>query len=111
MDAFIFIILKFQIGDLNIGSCNYDIQHLLDEVKGLDGGEAICTGITPEGQDCNLPLMPGTYAEGDDAIVITLPDIPAVLEPFLKGTVQAQAIGKKPDGTPVACLEVMLELE
>merc|ERR1712020_586352 len=34
------------IGDLNIGSCNYDIQHLLDEVKGLDGGEEICTNHT-----------------------------------------------------------------
>ena len=64
-----------------------------------------------EGQDCNLPFMPGQYAAGDDTIEILLPEIPAVLEPFLKGTINAQAIGKKPDGTPVACLEVNLELE
>ena len=106
------MIFEFQIGALNIGSCNYDVQHILDEVKGLDGGEEICTGLTPEGQDCNLPMMAGTYAGGDGAIVIALPDIPASLQPFLKGkTVKAQAIGKKPDGTPVACLEVIVELE
>ena len=101
---------KSQIGELNIGSCDYDVQHLLDELKGADGGEEICNGLMAEGQDCNLPLMPGSYAKGDEAIVITLPDIPPVLEPFLKGTIKAQAIGTKPDGTEVACLEIMLEL-
>merc|ERR1711872_584536 len=25
------------IGELNIGSCDYDVQHLLDELKGADG--------------------------------------------------------------------------
>merc|ERR1712156_493017 len=99
------------IGNLNIGSCDYDVQHLLDTLKGADGGEEICNSLMAEGQDCNLPLMPGSYAKGDEAIVITLPDIPPVLEPFLKGTIKAQAIGKKPDGSAVACLEVMLELE
>ena len=104
-------IILFQIGELNIGSCSYDIQHLLDELKGAEGGEEICKGLMAEGQDCNLPFMPGQYAAGTDKIEILLPEIPSVLQPFLKGTINAQAIGKKPDGTPVACLEVNLELE
>ena len=95
---------------MNIGSCNYDVQHLLDELKGAEGGEEICNGLMAEGQDCNLPLMPGSYAKGDEAIVITLPDIPPVLEPFLKGTIKAQAIGTKPDGTEVACLGATIEM-
>ena len=63
-----------------------------------------------EGQACDLPLKPATYAPGDEAITIELPDIPAILEPFLKGTIQAQVTNKKPDGTPVSCLEVMVEI-
>merc|ERR1719220_151715 len=43
------------LGELNIGSCSYDIQHLLDELKGAVGGEEICKGLMAEGQDCNLP--------------------------------------------------------
>ena len=82
----------------------------MDELKGAAGGEEICNGLMAEGQDCNLPFMAGDYAAGSEKIDIVLPEIPAVLEPFLKGNIQAQAIGKKPDGTPVACLEVMLEL-
>merc|ERR1711997_24016 len=98
------------IGDLHIGSCDYTVQHLLDTLLGADGGQEICDGLMAEGQACALPLMPGSYAKGDEAIIIDLPEIPAILEPFLKGTIQAQAIGTKPDGTEVACLEVMLEL-
>ena len=96
---------------MNIGSCSYDIQHLLEELKGAVGGEEICQGLMAEGQDCNLPSMPGQYAAGTDVIEILLPEIPAVLQPFLKGTINAQVTGKKADGTPVACLEVNLELE
>ena len=64
-----------------------------------------------EGQDCNLPFMPGQYAAGSDKIEILLPEIPSVLAPFLKGTINAKVTGKKADGTPVACLEVNLILE
>ena len=65
-----------------------------------------------EGQDCNLPFMPGQYAAGTDKIEILLPEIPAVLEPFLKGTINAKVTGKKADGTDNgSCLEVNLELE
>ena len=55
-------------------------------------------------------LQPSQYAAGTDKIEILLPEIPAVLQPFLKGTINAQVTGKKADGTPVACLEVNLEL-
>ena len=94
---------------MNIGSCSYEIQHLLDTLKGAENGEEICTALMAEGQACDLPLMPGTYAPGN-AITIELPEIPAILEPFLKGTVQASVTNKKPDGSAVSCLEVMVEL-
>ena len=97
---------------MNIGSCRYDIQHLLEVLKGAAGGEEICKGLMAEGQDCNLPFMPGQYAAGTDKIEILLPEIPAVLEPFLKGTINAKVTGKKADGTDNgSCLEVNLELE
>ena len=65
-----------------------------------------------EGQDCNLPFMPGQYAAGTDKIEILLPEIPAVLQPFLKGTINVQVSGRKADGTENgSCLEVNLELE
>ena len=97
---------------MNIGSCSYDIQHLLDELKGAAGGEEICTGLMAEGQDCNLPFMAGQYAAGTDVIEILLPEIPAVLQPFLKGTINVQVTGRKADGTENgSCLEVNLELE
>ena len=79
-------------------------------MKAQEGGEEICNGLMAEGQACALPLMPGKYAPGTESVEITLPDIPAILEPFLKGQVLAQAIGTKPDGTEVACLEITLEL-
>ena len=101
---------NLQVDDLHIGSCSYEIQHLLDVLKGAEGGEEICKSLMAEGQACDLPLKPATYAPGDEAITIELPDIPAVLEPFLKGTIQAQVTNKKPDGSPVSCLEVMVEL-
>ena len=66
--------------------------------------------LMAEGQACSLPLMPGSYAPGSDALEVTIPDIPAALEPFLKGNIEAQAIGIKPDGTEVACLQVLFEL-
>merc|ERR1739848_383733 len=75
------------IGELNIGSCSYDVQHLLDELKGAEGGMEICTTLMAVGQPCDLPLMPGQYAAGDDTIEILLPEIPPVLEPFLKGNI------------------------
>lgn len=64
-----------------------------------------------EGQDCSLPLNPGAYAPGNTPLEITLPDIPAALQPFLKGDITAQAQGIKADGSKIACVELTLELE
>merc|ERR1719315_489867 len=39
------------LGDLEIGSCTYPAQKLLDDLSQLDGA---CDLIMPEGQDCTL---------------------------------------------------------
>ena len=70
----------------------------------------VCELFLPEGQDCSLPLNPGAYAPGTEAIEVTIPDIPAALEPFLKGKINAKLIGIIPDGTEIVCLETNLEL-
>ena len=96
----------WQIEDLQIGSCTYPVEQLLADAAML----GICDMLMPEGQACELPLNPGSYAPGDQAVEVTLPEIPAALEPFLKGNIKAKAIGIKPDGTEIACLSVTLEL-
>eukprot|EP00093_Oithona_nana_P009909 09909.XXX_599589_598912_1 [CDS] Oithona nana genome sequencing. len=94
------------IDGLEIGSCTYPIQRLLDDALEL----GVCELFLPEGQDCSLPLNPGSYAPGTEALEVTIPDIPAVLEPFLKGKINAKLIGIIPDGTEIVCLETTLEL-
>ena len=78
----------------------------------MDDAQAlgVCELFLPEGQDCSLPLNPGAYAPGTEAIEVTIPDIPATLEPFLKGKINAKLIGIIPDGTEIVCLETNLEL-
>ena len=78
----------------------------------MDDAQAlgVCELLLPEGQDCSLPLNPGSYAPGTEAIEVTIPDIPAALEPFLKGKINAKLIGIIPDGTEIVCLETNLEL-
>ena len=92
---------------MNIGSCTYPIQRLLGDALEL----GICELFLPEGQACSLPLNPGSYAPGTEALEVTLPEIPAALEPFLKGKINAKLIGIIPDGTEIVCLETTLELE
>lgn len=67
--------------------------------------------LMAEGQACSLPLAPGAYAPGSTPLEIDLPDIPAALEPFLKGDITAQATGIRADGSKIACVELTLELE
>ena len=78
----------------------------------MDDAQAlgVCELFLPEGQDCSLPLNPGAYAPGTEAIEVTIPDIPAALEPLLKGKINAKLIGIIPDGTEIVCLETNLEL-
>lgn len=63
-----------------------------------------------EGQSCAMPLNPGSYAPGNDALEVTIPDIPAILEPFLKGDISVKAQGFDPSGAEVACLALTIEL-
>merc|ERR1712111_50155 len=44
------------IEDLNIGSCTYPVEH------------GVCDLLMPEGQACELPLVAGSYAPGDQAL-------------------------------------------
>ena len=64
--------------------------------------------LMPEGQACELPLRPGSYAQ-DVSFELTLPEIPAIWEPFLKGNIKAKLFGIKPDGTKISCISVTYE--
>ena len=96
----------FQIGEHGIGSCLIEVDHLLEDALEL----GICDQLMAEGQACSLPLMPGSYAPGSEAMEVVIPEIPAALEPFIKGNIEAKAYGIKADGTEVACLQTLLEL-
>eukprot|EP00092_Neocalanus_flemingeri_P018931 GFUD01020507.1.p1 GENE.GFUD01020507.1~~GFUD01020507.1.p1 ORF type:complete len:196 (+),score=39.46 GFUD01020507.1:25-588(+) len=90
---------------VHLGSCDYDIDHLLEI-----GGDAVCTPLFPEGQDCMLPMNPGVYG-GGDPVVITLPEIPAIITQLLvPGTIYADATISLADGTEMACIYFRLKL-
>ena len=56
------------------------------------------------------PLNPGVYGAGDP-LVLTLPDIPAVIADLLaSGTYYADATILLADGSEMACIFVRLEL-
>merc|ERR1711915_1099389 len=94
-----------EIDGLHIGSCDYDGDHLLEL-----GAEALCPTYFPDGQECALPLNPGTYG-GDPPIVLTLPEIPAIIAELLaSGTYYAEATISLADGTQMACLFVRVEV-
>ena len=84
---------------------DYDGDHLLEL-----GAEALCPTYFPDGQECALPLNPGTYG-GDPPIVLTLPEIPAIIAELLaSGTYYAEATISLADGTQMACLFVRVEV-
>merc|ERR1712234_9228 len=94
-----------EIEGLHIGSCDYDGDHLLEL-----GAEALCPTYFPDGQECALPLNPGTYG-GDPPIVLTLPEIPAIIAELLaSGTYYAEATISLADGTQMVCLFVRVEV-
>ncbi len=95
----------FQIDETtSVGSCTYTAARLLEFLK----EQNMCDQFLPDGQTCMLPLNPGTYQGIND---IVLEDIPPVLEPFLKGTVDATATVTDETGSEVMCLQLKLELE
>ena len=63
----------------------------------------------PEGQDCQLPLNPGSYSPG--VYEMTFPNIPAIIKPLLKGKLDTKII-LMPDGkTESACVQFRIELD
>merc|ERR1711936_1339849 len=80
------------IGDISIGSCDYDGDELLASTS-----DFLCPTYFPDGQDCMLPL--------------TLPEIPGILVDLLAaGTYYADATVKYADGSEMTCLYIRVEL-
>merc|ERR1712136_132075 len=70
----------------------------------------LCPDYVPDGQTCNLPLMPGEYGS-NDPYTITLPDIPDAIANLLgKGKFEVRATVNKEDGSEMTCIWVILEL-
>merc|ERR1711973_929060 len=94
-----------EIGDLHIGSCDYDGQDLLDH-----GADFLCPDYFPDGQSCTLPLNPGTY--GGEPLTVTFGDLPDLIVDLLaSGTYEATAHAYLADGTEMTCIYVRAELE
>merc|ERR1711862_197647 len=93
------------VGDINIGSCDYDGDELI-----AAGADVICNDYFPEGQACALPLGPGLYG-GEPDLVLEVPEIPAIIGDLLgSGTYYASATFLNPDGTTFACAYIRVEL-
>lgn len=63
-----------------------------------------------KGQDCALPLKPGPYSPGNLPMLLTWPEIPKLLEPYLIGTYEVKTIGIDPSGNEVACSKIVFKL-
>ena len=66
----------------------------------------------PEGQAKALPLNPGAYGdqEPNGSIAVVLPEIPAIIQPFIDGKVKVKAHVMDADGGNEACLEATLNI-
>merc|ERR1712121_365616 len=77
--------------------------------------EALCGdkytpgGYFPAGQECKLPLQPGTYG-GKDPIVVTLPTLPDIILPFTHGKFHADLKALHEDGSEIGCAKIHVEL-
>merc|ERR1712212_73968 len=93
------------IGDISIGSCDYDGDELIAAAS-----DFLCPTYFPEGQECMLPLNPGFYGS-TDSLTLTLPEIPGILVDLLAaGTYYADATVKYADGSEMTCLYIRVEL-
>merc|ERR1712215_411043 len=98
-------LIPIPIGDISIGSCDYDGDELL-----ASASDFLCPTYFPEGQDCMLPLNPGFYGS-TDSLTLTLPEIPGILVDLLAaGTYYADATVKYADGSEMTCLYIRVEL-
>merc|ERR1712106_903161 len=93
------------IGDISIGSCHYNGDDLL-----ASASDFLCPTYVPEGQECMLPLGPGSYG-GGDPLVVVLPEIPGIIVDLLaSGTYYADATVNYADGTQMTCIYIRVEL-
>ena len=70
----------------------------------------MCPAHVPEGQECMLPLNPGTYG-GEPRIETTIPEIPDILVDLIgAGTYSAQAEILLADGSQMTCIKVRVEI-
>merc|ERR1712244_64130 len=93
------------IGDISIGSCTYDGDELL-----AGASDFLCPTYVPEGQECSLPLNPGSYGSAD-SLTVTLPEIPGILVDLLaSGTYYADATVKYADGSEMTCIYLRVEI-
>merc|ERR1711892_575618 len=91
-----------EIDDIALGSCEYPIDDLLTA-----GGALLCPTL-PEGQDCNLPLNPGSYG---GEILFEFPEINPIIGNLLAaGNYKIDASFLLEDGTEFTCLAFTLEL-
>merc|ERR1712002_229267 len=67
-----------------VGSCTYQAQQLLDVVP-----DDLWAQFAPAGQSKSLPLNPGKYGDFDatGAITLTIPDIPDIIKPLIRGDI------------------------
>merc|ERR1711915_583311 len=93
------------IGDISIGSCTYDGDELL-----ASASDFLCPTYVPEGQECSLPLNPGSYGSAD-SLTVTLPEIPGILVDLLaSGTYYADATVNYADGSEMTCIYLRVEI-
>ncbi|XP_040571433.1 uncharacterized protein [Lepeophtheirus salmonis] len=84
------------------GSCKYKVAELLEKY-----GELLCPDFVPEGQECSLPIKPGTFGgEGS----LTLPNIPNAIANLAKGKIIVSANIVKDGSESVACISGVIEL-
>merc|ERR1712033_31607 len=92
-----------EIDGHHLGSCDYDGDYLLTVAKdALCGDKYTPGGYFPAGQECKLPLQPGTYG-GKDPIVLTLPALPDIILPFTHGKFHADLKALHEDGSEIGC--------
>lgn len=92
---------------ISVGSCKYDANDLLALIPAED-----CTKFAPAGQACALPLNPGFYGDKDPngSKSLVLPEIPAIIKPFLSGKIAVEAKAMLDDGTEYLCIQNTLEV-
>ena len=91
--------------DLNIGSCEYDVDFLLNAMERFGNGFADCSPY-----DCKLPIPAGKY--GTEAFEILIPaefKLPFMAAMFLEGKIAAH-VSVISDGKEIICADVSIDI-